>query len=71
MRRPLAWLENLRQDDLHLAIRSLRKSPGFLAVVTLSLGLGIGANSTIFSVLARIIHEFEDKRSPLCYKRVD
>ena len=50
MRQPLAWLENLRQD-FHLAIRSLRKSPGFLAVVTLSLGLGIGANSTIFSVL--------------------
>src|SRR5262250_1908056 len=50
MRQPLAWLENLRQD-LRLAIRSLRKSPAFLAVVTLSLGLGIGANSTIFSVL--------------------
>jgi len=36
---------------LRLGIRSLRKSRGFLVVVTLSLGLGIGANSTIFSVL--------------------
>jgi putative ABC transport system permease protein len=50
MRRSLAWLETL-EHDLRLAIRSLRKSPGFLAVVVLSLAVGIGANSTIFSVI--------------------
>ena len=50
MRRIPAWLEILAQD-FRLAARSLRKSPAFVAVVTLSLGLGIGANSTIFSVL--------------------
>jgi putative ABC transport system permease protein len=43
-------LESLQQD-LRLAGRSLRKSPGFVAVVIFSLGLGVGANSTIFSVL--------------------
>jgi len=45
-----AWLETFEQD-FSVAIRSLRKNPGFLAVVLLSLALGIGANSTIFSVM--------------------
>src|ERR1700691_2592244 len=43
-------IQNLRQD-LRFAFRNLGKSPNFLAVVILSLALGIGANSTIFSVL--------------------
>jgi putative ABC transport system permease protein len=42
--------EHFRRD-LRFAFRNLRKSPGFLAVVILSLALGVGANSTIFSVL--------------------
>ena len=50
MNRIVAWWESLRQD-LRLAVRSLRKSPTYLAVVILSLALGIGANSTIFSVI--------------------
>ena len=43
------------QADLKYAARGLRKSPGFLAVVVLSLGLGIAANSTIFSVLNALL----------------
>jgi ABC-type antimicrobial peptide transport system permease subunit len=37
--------------DIRHAARSLRKAPGFLAVVILTLGLGIGANTAIFSLM--------------------
>jgi putative ABC transport system permease protein len=48
-------LENLWQD-IRFAARGLQKSPGFLAVVVLSLALGIGANSTIFSMLNALLY---------------
>jgi len=44
------WMENLRRD-VGLALRSLRRRPGYAAVVALALGLGIGANTAVFSVV--------------------
>ncbi len=45
----IQWLEDLF-SDLSYGIRALRRNPGFAAAAVLSLALGIGANTTIFSL---------------------
>jgi len=55
-RRPtlLGWLDTLLRD-LKYTFRTLGRTPGFTAIAVLTLGLGIGANTAIFTLLDQIL----------------
>ena len=48
-----AWVDRIRQDTSY-AMRGLKRSPGFTVAVVGTLGLGIGVNASMFSLLDRI-----------------
>jgi predicted permease len=53
-RRGLPWLQSLLRD-LHYGVRSLARNRLVTAVAILSIGLGIGSNTTIFSIVSRFV----------------
>ncbi len=64
------FADNFRQD-LRLTLRSLRRSPGFVATAVLTLGLGIGATVAMFGVTDRLMFRpLNYLRDPATVQRV-
>jgi predicted permease len=60
----ISWLDVLAQD-LRGGMRALRKNPGFTAAALLTLGIGIGANTAVFSVINSVLLK------PLAYPKAE
>jgi hypothetical protein len=61
--RPAAWLDGVCQN-LRYALRMMRKGKGFTAIAVLSLALGIGGNTTLFSLVDRLMLRTLPVREP-------
>ncbi len=59
-----SWLNDTRQD-LGFALRTLSRTPGYTAVAVLTLGLAIGANTAVFTLVDGVL------MSPLPYQEAD
>jgi predicted permease len=66
----LGWLETLWQD-LRFALRMLCRNPGFTAVAVLTLALGIGVNTAIFSLVDQLLLWSVPAREPNRLVRIE
>jgi predicted permease len=66
----IGWFETLWQD-VRFALRMLRRNPGFMAVAVLTLALGIGVNTAIFSLVDQLMLWSVPAREPNRLVRIE